>query len=141
MADIDYLLKVLILGDSSVGKTCLLMKYVDDKFLNNSITLYNQPVTFDTSYNAVLDVSYGIRDISGSYYLVDPSANVDLSVNGLGFRIDSSFNVSELVSGDNSLNFTVNAWDGKTRQPYFVKLHMETANEIQTLYLNNSLID
>ena len=35
MADIDYLLKVLILGDSSVGKTCLLMKYVDDKFLNN----------------------------------------------------------------------------------------------------------
>lgn len=31
----DYLFKILILGDSSVGKTCLLLKYVDDKFSTN----------------------------------------------------------------------------------------------------------
>ena len=35
MAEIDYLLKILILGDSSVGKTCLLLKYCDDKFIPN----------------------------------------------------------------------------------------------------------
>ena len=32
--DADYLFKVLILGDSSVGKTCLLLKYTEDKFTN-----------------------------------------------------------------------------------------------------------
>ena len=35
MSEIDYLLKILILGDSSVGKTCLLLKYCDDKFTPN----------------------------------------------------------------------------------------------------------
>jgi GTPase SAR1 family protein len=32
MSDVDYLLKILILGDSSVGKSCLLLKFCDDKF-------------------------------------------------------------------------------------------------------------
>ena len=31
--DTDYLLKVLILGDSSVGKTCLLLKFCDNNFV------------------------------------------------------------------------------------------------------------
>ncbi|KRX03903.1 P-loop containing nucleoside triphosphate hydrolase [Pseudocohnilembus persalinus] len=31
----DYVLKILILGESNVGKTCLLLKYVDDKFQTN----------------------------------------------------------------------------------------------------------
>lgn len=34
-SEIDYLLKILILGDSSVGKTSILLKFCDDKFNPN----------------------------------------------------------------------------------------------------------
>ena len=32
----DYTIKTIIVGDSSVGKSCILTKYVDDEFNNNS---------------------------------------------------------------------------------------------------------
>ena len=32
MAEFEYLLKILILGDSSVGKTCILLKFCDGSF-------------------------------------------------------------------------------------------------------------
>ena len=35
MSQHDYLLKVLLVGDSSVGKSCLLMQYIDKKFVSN----------------------------------------------------------------------------------------------------------
>jgi hypothetical protein len=110
----------------------------------STLTLYNQPVTFDASYSARLEVPYGMNDISGQYTLVDPSANVDLSVNNVKQQqrgMSSPFDVSGLGVGDNSLNFMVTAYDKQTKQPYFVKVYMQTANTIKTLFLNKNQIN
>jgi Ras-related protein Rab-2A len=32
MADYDYLLKFIIIGDSFVGKSCLMMRFIEEKF-------------------------------------------------------------------------------------------------------------
>ena len=34
----DFLVKVIVIGDSGVGKTCFLMRFVDDKFSSSHIT-------------------------------------------------------------------------------------------------------
>ena len=109
----------------------------------STLTLYDQPVTFDASYSARLEVPYDTDDISGQYILVDPSANVDLSVNNVRQQrgMSSPFDVSGLVVGDNSLNFMVTAYDKQTKQPYFVKVYMQTANTIKTLFLNKNQIN
>ncbi|KAF6159676.1 hypothetical protein GIB67_029934 [Kingdonia uniflora] len=36
--DFDYLFKLLIIGDSSVGKSCLLMRYTDDSYVDSYIS-------------------------------------------------------------------------------------------------------
>ena len=36
--DYDYLVKLLLIGDSGVGKSCLLMRFSDDSFTTNFIT-------------------------------------------------------------------------------------------------------
>ena len=35
---LDYLFKLLIIGESGVGKTCLLLKFTDDSFTANHLT-------------------------------------------------------------------------------------------------------
>jgi GTPase SAR1 family protein len=36
--DYDYLIKLLVLGDSGVGKTSLLVRYVEDRFSDRFIS-------------------------------------------------------------------------------------------------------
>lgn len=36
--DYDYLFKLLLIGDSSVGKSCLLLRFADDTYTESYIT-------------------------------------------------------------------------------------------------------
>mmetsp|Transcript_8026 Transcript_8026/g.13868 ORF Transcript_8026/g.13868 Transcript_8026/m.13868 type:complete len:200 (+) Transcript_8026:71-670(+) len=49
-ADYDHLVKVLLIGDSSVGKSCLLLRFVDD--------------TYTESYISTIGADYKIKDLS-----------------------------------------------------------------------------
>jgi hypothetical protein len=151
---VSFDVPLLVSGDNSLnfvvkssdGKTVqpyFVIVHVQTSNKLSTLSLYNQSVTFDASYNASFNVPYGVDDISGQYNLVDQTANVDLSVNNVRQQrgMLSPFDVSGLVPGDNSLNFMVTAYDKQTKQPYFVKVHMQTANTIKTLFLNKNLIN
>ena len=87
-----------------------------------TLILNNQTISF-VGNSAVFNLSNGVGSISGSYILQDPTAKLDLSVNTVSFpNIASPFTVSNLLTGDNSLNFMVTSSDGLSQQEYFVKV-------------------
>ncbi len=46
-AAFDYLIKLILIGDSGVGKTCFLLRFADDNFTSSHIsTIGNSPTSF-----------------------------------------------------------------------------------------------
>ena len=73
----DYLFKLLIIGEVSVGKTCLLLRYADDSFTQNHLTTLG--IDFKTKFitinNSVIKLQIWdtagqerFRTITKSYY-------------------------------------------------------------------------
>ncbi len=46
--DYDHLFKLVLIGDSGVGKSCLLLRFADDKFTNSYITTIGVDFRFKT---------------------------------------------------------------------------------------------
>ena len=120
----------------------LIMNYHKSTIIS-SLSLNNQEITFDGSNNGNIIIPYGSYDISGIYITIDPSANVDISLNNAHVNNSSnnvSFNISSINAGDNSLNILVTGSDYLSSDSYFVKIYMQTSNLINTLFLNNQSI-
>jgi Ras-related protein Rab-8A len=54
-SDYDYLIKLLLIGDSGVGKSCLLLRFSDDTFTTSFITTIGYVFLSLTLYLVLLD--------------------------------------------------------------------------------------
>lgn len=73
----DFTLKILTIGESAVGKTCILLRFTDNKFLVNHITTigidYKSKVIKSDKYSAKLKIwdtagQERFRNITKQYY-------------------------------------------------------------------------
>jgi small GTP-binding protein len=61
----DKIYKILLLGDSSVGKTCLMSRYVDDKFEQNHISTIGLDYRLKTMKIGTDNIKIQIWDTAG----------------------------------------------------------------------------
>ena len=61
----DHLLKYVIVGDSSVGKSCLLLRFADDQFNENYMTTIGVDFRFKTVKASDKNVKLQIWDTAG----------------------------------------------------------------------------
>jgi signal recognition particle receptor subunit beta len=61
----DHLLKYVIVGDSSVGKSCLLLRFADDQFNENYMTTIGVDFRFKTVSSNNKNIKLQIWDTAG----------------------------------------------------------------------------
>ena len=97
----DYLFKILIIGESNVGKTCLLSRFIDNTFTLNHITTFG--IEFKTKYINLNNkiIKYQIWDTSGLERFRKVTESYYKNVNGIIIVYD--------VSDQNSFK-SINKW-------------------------------
>ena len=56
----DYLIKLILIGDSGVGKTCFLLRFADDNFTSSHISTIGTPLSL-TQY---VGIDFKIKTIN-----------------------------------------------------------------------------
>ncbi len=60
----DYLIKLIIIGDSGVGKTCFLLRFADDNFTSSHISTIGKFLTFFISLIACVGIDFKIKAVN-----------------------------------------------------------------------------
>ena len=57
----DYLIKLILIGDSGVGKTCFLLRFADDNFTSSHISTIGKLLP---SLNSFVGIDFKIKTIN-----------------------------------------------------------------------------
>jgi Ras-related protein Rab-1A len=63
--DYDYLFKIVLIGDSGIGKSCILLRFADDSFTENFISTIGVDFRFRTLAVDDRNVKLQIWDTAG----------------------------------------------------------------------------
>ena len=94
----DMIMKLLLVGDSGVGKSCLLLRFVEDKFNPSFIT---------TSNNTSGDYNISIQAVNIKGYSDTISSNTETSLRLNGTIVEPIYNSSSDGEDVKSLNCTI----------------------------------
>ena len=79
----DMLFKLLLIGDSGVGKTCILFRYADDTFKTTFIATIGETVLLSTpharlycSFISGIDKEYSLLSVPWHVYLAVSDGNI-----------------------------------------------------------------
>ena len=107
----------------------------------STLTLNSQSVTL-SNFSGGLNVPKGVTIISGSFTLDDSNARVDISLNNVtkftNVLPSSSFNVTPLVVGSNTLKMTVKGSDGLSSQLYTIIIYSQDSDTVSKLLFNTT---
>ena len=53
----DYLFKILLIGDSGVGKTCILCRFANNEFNRSHISTIGKPIRRSTCFKIIVYIS------------------------------------------------------------------------------------
>ena len=98
-------LKILLIGDSSVGKTSILLKYIDDKFSDNYISTIGIEYKIKTLTINGKKVLLRIWDTSGQERYRSITQNFYRNANGILFIFD----ITNKESFDNIKNWLIDS--------------------------------
>jgi GTPase SAR1 family protein len=59
-AAFDYLIKLILIGDSGVGKTCLLLRFADDNYTSAHISTIGKTIVTATTSSSLFTHIVGI---------------------------------------------------------------------------------
>ncbi|CAG9334393.1 unnamed protein product [Blepharisma stoltei] len=155
IAEYDYLIKLLIIGDSRVGKTSLLMRYVDQNFAKSMLSAIGADFRFKSIEIDREIFKLQIWDTMGNYRFTNYFKSYFMWAQGIVFVYDSSNEESfksikfwndredkvieksralELAKEINAEFFEVSAKDGRNVNEVFEYLVIEIKNWINCVF-------
>ena len=81
--DYDYMLKMLLVGDTSVGKSCILLRFADDEFVNDYISTIGVDFKIKTIRDGKEVVKLQIWDTAGQERFRNITSSYYRGANGI----------------------------------------------------------